>query len=157
MKNQLCYRCKKRPAVKSREWINDGVSRAFYYCEACYEEVFVSEKSDALEQKSSSSVGVCPECGTTSQEFFASGLVGCASCYKYLEADILPTIVKLQVGRSHCGKRTSLTDERESLILKRNNERALVERCLAEHRYEEAQKHLRNLKQLNKLLYGGEA
>lgn len=157
MKNQLCFRCKKRPAVKSYERITDGVSRAFYYCLNCYEEIFLSDKEDYFEQNRSTSVGVCPECGTTSQEFFASGLVGCASCYKYLEKDVLPTIVKLQGGRAHCGKRTSLTDERESLILKRNNERALVERCLAEHRYEQAQQHLKNLKELNKLLYGGEA
>lgn len=157
MNNQLCFRCKKQPAVKSREWTSDGVTRAFYYCANCYEEVFLSGKEENSAKNNSSSVGVCPECGTTSQEFFATGLVGCASCYKYLEKDVLPTITKLQVGHAHCGKRTSLTDERESLILKRNNERALVERCLAEHRYEQAQRHLKNLKELNKRLYGGES
>ncbi len=154
--NQLCFRCKKRHAVKSHNGIIDGVSKPFYYCLNCYEELFLSDKEDYFEHNGASSVGVCPECGTTSQEFFASGFVGCASCYKYLEKDILPTIVKLQGGRMHCGKRTSLTDEREALILKRNKERALVESCLAEHQYEEAQQHLKTLKELNKRLYGGE-
>ena len=85
MENQICFRCKKRPAVKTRKWTTDGVTRAFYYCANCYEEVFLSNEEETVEENNSSSVGVCPECGTTSQEFFAIGLVGCASCYKYLE------------------------------------------------------------------------
>lgn len=154
MSNQLCCRCKKRPAVKSHEQISDGVSRTYYYCLNCYQEVFLADKEAYFEQ--TPSMGVCPECGTTAQEFFSTGLVGCASCYKYLEKDVLPTVVKMQGGRAHCGKRTSLTEEREELILKRNEERRLVEACLAEHRYEEAQRHLKNLKELNKQLYGGQ-
>ena len=154
MNNQLCCRCQKRPAVKSHEEISDGVAHSYYYCLNCYQEMFLADKEAYFEQNSSSSV--CPECGMNSQEFFSTGLVGCANCYKYLEKDILPTIVKLQGGRVHCGKRTSLTEEREELILKRNAERRLVESCLAEHRYEDAQQHLNKLKELNKRLYGGQ-
>ena len=154
MNNQLCCRCQKLPAVKSHEEISDGVTHSYYYCLNCYQEIFLSDKEAYFEQ--TSSVTVCPECGMTSKEFFASGLVGCANCYKYLEKDVLPTVVKLQGGRVHCGKRTSLTAEREELILKRNEERRLVESCLAEHRFDDAQRHLNNLKELNKRLYGGQ-
>ncbi len=154
-RTELCCYCEKRSATMTHEEIKNGRTQTYYYCQHCYERLFLFDDAaffdEAEKQKS-----VCPDCGRTAKEFFKTGLVGCANCYRYLKKEIYPSIVKMQGDRAHCGKRSALSEEREKLILRRNEARNQVERLMSEHRFEEAQAAMQEFKRLNALLYGEE-
>lgn len=47
---------------------------------------------------------VCPECGTTSEDFLNTGYVGCSNCYKEFSGLILPVVQRVQSDVRHVGK-----------------------------------------------------
>lgn len=153
---ELCCYCEKRSATKTHEEIRMGEKRTYYYCLRCFEHLFLVQDASFFDGLDKKTTGVCPDCGRTAKEFFKTGLVGCANCYKTLKKEIYPSILKMQGDRAHCGKRSELSEEREHLIAKRNETKKLVEIYFAEHNFDEAQEHIKELKRLNALLYGEE-
>lgn len=154
LKTELCCYCEKRSATMTHEEVKNGRTQTYYYCQHCYERLFLFDDAAFFEKTAEKPNAVCPDCGRTAKEFFKTGLVGCANCYKHLKKEIYPSIVKMQGDRAHCGKRSELSEDREKLILKRNEAKSNVERLMAEHRFEEAQTPMKELKRLNALLYG---
>ena len=49
----------------------------------------------------------CPHCGATVEEYFRTGLVGCAYCYKAFRRELLPYVIRLQGSAEHGGKEVS--------------------------------------------------
>ena len=152
---ELCCYCEKRSATKAYEEVRGGKTQTNYYCFRCFERLFLAQDEsffDGLDKPTNS--GVCLDCGLTAQEFFKTGLVGCANCYRYLKKEIYPSILKMQGDRAHCGKGSQLIEERERLVEKRNEAKRLVDVYLAERNYDGAQEQMSELKRLNALLYG---
>ncbi len=152
---ELCCYCEKRSATKAYEEVRGGKAQTNYYCLRCFERLFLAQDEsffDGLDKNLSK--GVCLDCGLTAQEFFKTGLVGCANCYRYLKKEIYPSILKMQGDRAHCGKGSQLIEERERLVEKRNEAKRLVDVYLAERNYDAAQEQMSELKRLNALLYG---
>ena len=123
-KNQLCFHCEKNTATVSRsEYLNGSEARK-YYCLSCYQTLFLTrdftvDASSAIEIDGQKACAVCKR---TAREFFATGLVGCANCYKALAKEIYPTILKMQGDKAHCGakhihseKILKLLDERDAI------------------------------------------
>lgn len=94
----LCCSCKKNQATNIHEKTTDGRKQTEYYCADCYRRLFISAPSSAPKN------AVCPRCKTTAEEFFRSGLVGCADCYTYLAAAVDPVVFRMQGGDRHVGK-----------------------------------------------------
>ena len=95
-----CCHCKRNDATTSYEEIKKGRKTTSYYCLQCYQKLFLDLR--ATEDGNSS---VCPYCGASMEEFRKSKLVGCAYCYRTMQAELMPSIVKMQgQKRAHCGK-----------------------------------------------------
>ncbi len=62
---------------------------------------------------------VCPECGTTFEEFRKSGLLGCSRCYDAFRERLDPVLRRVQGGTRHVGRAVCRSEEtREQLMLK---------------------------------------
>jgi len=62
---------------------------------------------------------VCPECGTTFEEFRKSGLLGCSRCYDAFRERLDPVLRRVQGGTRHIGRTVCRTEEnQEQLMLK---------------------------------------
>ena len=147
----LCVNCKKNQATKSREGMNDGgEKRTSYYCPECYQKLFISLDFSTAQKASDAA---CPYCGTTSDEFSRTGLVGCARCYSTLAGAVLPVVVRMQGGETHRGKRSKNTDERAEMIKRRDFLKTRVEELLKAKRFGVATGYVEELKELNKRLY----
>ena len=152
---QLCCYCEQRAATRAYEEVRGGKTQTNYYCLRCFERVFLTQNDeyfDALNKKKVK--GVCLGCGWTAQEFYKTGLVGCASCYGYLKDEIFPSILKMQGDRAHCGKGSELMEERERLVERRKEAKRLVDIFRERQDYDGAQEQLREYMRLNALLYG---
>ena len=84
---------------------------------------------------------VCPECGTTFEEFRKSGLLGCSRCYEAFRERLDPVLRRVQGGTRHIGRTVCRTEEnQEQLMLK--NKLAVLRKELAasveREAYEEA-------------------
>lgn len=155
-KTGLCCYCEKRAATMAHEEVKNGRTQTYYYCQHCYERLFLFDDAAFFEKQTEKQKIACPDCGRTVKEFLKTGLVGCANCYVHLKKEIYPSILKMQGDRAHCGKRSELSADREKLILRRNEEKKKVEKLMSEHRFDEAQAAMTELKRLNSLLYGEE-
>lgn len=51
------------------------------------------------------SLGKCPECGLTYEEFGKSGRLGCENCYESFSKLLLPLIKRVQRSAQHMGKK----------------------------------------------------
>lgn len=56
-------------------------------------------------QQGSAKMLRCPYCGTTAEDYFHTGLVGCSACYKFLLPAIQKSIESMQGTDVHIGKR----------------------------------------------------
>lgn len=94
---------------------------------------------DALPERSNLSAGKkCPSCGMTLGEFASTGMAGCPDCYTAFEAELEPTISRVQgktehIGRAPAGMREKITlrhkieeleSERAEAVKAENYERA---------------------------------
>jgi len=123
-KSELCRHCQKNPATISRKDPLTGADVKEYYCSSCYQSLFLTrdfstDKSLVIEVNGQKACAVCKR---TAREFFATGLLGCANCYKALAKEVYPTILKMQGDRAHCGNKhvhseqfIRLLDERDAL------------------------------------------
>ncbi len=108
-----CFYCNKHEAVKSYERVEKGEVKREYYCLSCYEKLFLCVKDAESDQ----SLSVCPYCERTVAEFEGSKLVGCSYCYKTMQRDILPVVVKMQGSDSgHRGKKPLLSEGSEARL-----------------------------------------
>lgn len=105
----LCCLCKKNQVTHVYEKETNGKKEVSYYCPDCYRRLFLS---DLPQNKKTNAV--CPVCGTTAKEYAATGLVGCAECYKALEECVISDVISLQGIETHAGK---IPVEKELLAL----------------------------------------
>ena len=153
--SKSCCYCEKRTATKAYKEVRGGKAQTNYYCLRCFEGLFLAQDEsffDGLNEKNLN--GTCLDCGTTAQEFYKTGLVGCASCYGYLKKEIYPSILKMQGDRAHCGKGSELLDERDRLVEKKKEAKRLVEEYREKGNLEGMQEQLEEYNRLNALLYG---
>ena len=152
---ELCCYCEQRAATMTYEEVRGGKPQTNYYCLRCFTSVFLTLDDSFFDSLGKEKVkGVCQGCGWTAQEFYKTGLVGCASCYGYLKDEIYPSILKMQGDRAHCGKGSPLMEERDKLVERRKTAKNLIDEYTAKNDFESAQEQIREYKRLNALLYG---
>lgn len=124
----LCERCRIREAnIKYTEVIN-GAKTEHNLCSQCAQEMdfgpysaiiegefplgkllssLLGLQSPAARQQKMDEV-VCPNCGTTYEEFVENSSFGCADCYHVFDLLIGEKIKKLQESASHTGKQPGI-------------------------------------------------
>ena len=153
MEKPLCCYCEKSPATINHKF-QDG--REELYCSNCFESLILFPNPEILgPRRGKDEKAVCSHCGRTATEFFKTGIVGCANCYKDLAWEVKPTIVKMQGERSHCGRTNELSKTREILIEKRNATLAMALKAESNGEKEQAQEYYERLKELNGRLHDG--
>lgn len=149
----LCCHCKKNQATKTYDRLTDGKKQTEYYCLDCYHRLFISVEENAEDKLAGVQIAMCPYCGTSEEDFKASGMVGCAQCYQSLARAVLPVVIRLQGSEAHCGKQPKNSDEREEMIKRRNFLKARVEELMKLKNYDDVKVCSEELSRLNKKLY----
>ena len=107
----LCCPCKKNQAIRTRERSVDGKLRTEYYCLDCYHRLFISADDIPDAPGVPGQIAMCPNCGTSEEDFRLRGRVGCAECYTYLARAVIPAVIRMQGDEVHCGKRPASEPE----------------------------------------------
>lgn len=137
-----CQRCEKNEAVIHISQIVNGVETEHHLCESCASKIGYNFNMKNMVQPflSSGLFGssifnttggipafgqnttkdlVCPECGTSFEEFRKSGLLGCSRCYDAFRERLDPVLRRVQGGTRHIGRPVCRTVEnQEQLMLK---------------------------------------
>ncbi len=103
-----CECCEKNEATKTYAKIKNGVKSMGYYCMDCFQRLFIS-----FEESEGASLSACPYCGMTLDEVRAGKIVGCAYCYRTMQAGIYPLIKKMQGDGAHTGEKPPLSPHRD--------------------------------------------
>ncbi len=98
--NKLCQCCRKNQAVR----VYEEEGRREFYCLSCYSKQFLRESAEG------DSLDACPYCGMTLVEAKKGKLVGCAHCYRTMQAGLMPLVEKMQGNRAHRGKTPPLDE-----------------------------------------------
>jgi protein arginine kinase activator len=116
-KNMLCQVCNKRIATVEIINVINGVKTELHLCEQCAKEAALNatqlDLAALIDQlfniegtaNGSNDTGlICPICGTTLEEFTASGKLGCDKCYETFAEVLEPVIKRLHGTTIHSGK-----------------------------------------------------
>ena len=120
----LCVQCKKNQATKTYEQVKSGGKITEYYCLDCYHRLFLCQQ----EAEGDVALSACPYCGTTTEEYKTTKMVGCAYCYKMMENALMPEIIKMQGTKAHVGKRPTLDEGIEPLGLSERAKQEAIEK-----------------------------
>ncbi len=157
----LCQRCKQNIATVNYEEIINGKKFQSHLCEKCYLEiscelnendanVFWSLYGDGDAEENTP----CPVCGTRYADYRRTGLVGCATCYDVFKELLLPVIRSIQGKDTHVGA-AALNNDEYGLLRKLKSLQERLETAIKERRYTEANLLNKQIKDINKKLYGG--
>ncbi len=155
-----CDKCDKPATIHLTEIVG-GEKLEKHLCEDCAEAEGITIKanipiSQLLEDFVLQTVGesepgrelTCEVCGLTFSEFRQKGLLGCPNDYDAFEAELLPTLTRLQGGATqHVGKvprRAGITQQKQTMILRL---RAQLKQAITAEEYERAAKLRDQIKQ----------
>lgn len=112
----LCQVCNKRIATVEIINVINGVKSELHLCEQCAKDAALNatqfDLAALIDQlfniegtaQENASGQVCPVCGTTLEEFTASGKLGCDKCYETFSDILQPVINRLHGTTTHNGK-----------------------------------------------------
>ena len=158
----LCQRCKKNPATINTIDVINGEKFESHLCALCYAELAGDLSAKAHNSILTDLFGVgaaeeektCPVCGTRYREYEQTGLLGCASCYDVFKEELMPAIRRIQGKDTHVGT-ANINNDEYGLLRKLKTLQERLETALKARRYSEANMLNRQIKEINKILYGG--
>ena len=143
----LCSRCGKNFADKR---ISGENGETLYLCGDCYLSLFSARGKSAK-------ADVCPNCGTTLEEFRRTGLLGCAECYRTFRGEVALFLERTQGGSRHVGKVQHGEEEKyvrtRELVREHDQVKEELERALLDGDFEVADELKTRLKELHRTLY----
>jgi len=96
-------------------------------------------------------------CGTTMSSFRKTGLLGCAACYLTFREELRGVIERTQYGVRHVGRTPSENAGRKMRLLEEQERlRGEIERAVKNRNQDEAERLEGQLKELDRLIRGGE-
>lgn len=160
----LCDRCKQNIATVNYVEIINGHKLESHLCRDCYVELTgdLAENDGSVfwtnlyGDGSAGEAVACPVCGTTYSDYKRTGLVGCATCYDVFKELLLPQIRSIQGKDTHIGT-AALNNDEYGLLRKLKSLQERLEAALKDRRYAEANLLNRQIKDINKKLYGGDS
>lgn len=159
----LCQRCKHNIATVNFVEVINGTKYESHLCQKCYVELTGDLDSndgnvfwtDLYGEGSAEEAVACTVCGTRYCDYQRTGLVGCASCYDIFKELLLPTIRSIQGKDTHVGT-AALNNDEYGLLRKLKSLQERLETAVKERRYTEANLLNKQIKDINKKLYGGD-
>jgi protein arginine kinase activator len=109
----LCDECLKNPASVHLTTFENGQVKTVHLCAQCAAKrkapVVISGFSfndllSAFYETEEAKDAMCDCCGTTMSSFQKTGRLGCAHCYKALEASLLSVLKGIHMSTHHTGK-----------------------------------------------------
>ncbi len=148
----FCEKCGKNEATTHIRSVINGVVREYNLCPNCAaQEGYSSGGHNSLAGMLASMFGEfvpnsiagtqvkCPVCSASFSDIAKTGKVGCASCYKTFENELLPYLKRVHGSTKHSGK-VPINDQ----IMVVNNEETVqslrmeLNRLVSEEKYEQA-------------------
>ena len=151
----LCENCGKRPAqtfIRKTE----GHEVAVRLCPECYRALYPERDSFSARMNGAGREDTaCPVCGTTLEQFRATGLLGCAKCYDAFREELTSAVRGIQGKLRHTGKRPEAHTEEEydrtrAYVTRRASLREQLEAAMRDKDYAAARRleqELRSLKE----------
>ena len=99
---------------------------------------------------------MCPECGTTYEEFRKSGFVGCAHCYSEFREPMLRILQKVHGSVHHTGKLPDAGKGGMSLKITLEGLKNRLSRAIEEEEYEQAAQIRDKIRSITRQMEGGE-
>ncbi len=142
----------------------DGKETILVLCRDCYEKLYPErDEGDFFATFVGEWDGAkaCPTCGTTLNDFRATGLLGCAYCYTAFRDELLPAVRRMQGRTVHEGSGPNRrAEENYDDVLKLVHEKEVLESSLSRAMSlgdERDERRIRErLAAVNRKLYGGE-
>ncbi len=106
MEKELCQICHHRIAEHKFVRVTNGVTTSYHVCSHCkalLDNKYQELRAEAARKAIPPEKRVCPICGTTLQTFSATGLLGCANCYKVFDDYLLEYIRGYHGATTHIG------------------------------------------------------
>lgn len=158
----LCSNCGRNSA---KEYVRkaDGRDLRLTLCPSCYDALYPSGEDDFFTSflGNTGAKKSCSACGTTLDNFRATGLLGCAYCYTAFREELTPTVKYIQGKIRHEGKSPDSAavekyDMVRELVREQEEVKSNLERAIQEQDYGTAELYKVRLKEINHKLYGGE-
>ena len=115
----LCSNCGRTIAKTLSKYIH-GKEVALPLCPDCFRALYPAEEEDFFKTLLGDAVKdhrTCPACGATLEDFRATGLLGCADCYKAFRKELIPTVRTIHGRIRHQGKESgTATEEKYDLV-----------------------------------------
>lgn len=147
----LCEQCKKKDATSI--FVSAQTNKLQYLCGTCYRRINNDVELETLAIKEINRVKIqekCQNCGTTFDEFKASGLFGCAECYcafeNYLKTEFLPKFKE----QTYLGKKPNAFYVQKQI----KELEQMVEICLKNGNFQQATKYGVEIQKLKEQNYG---
>jgi len=114
-----CNNCGKSDAVIHLTKIQNNEMKTYHLCEACAAAEgldqdapapaapltdFLAQMGKGLGAGGAGTVGACPNCGLTINDFKRTGRLGCATCYTEFGGHLRGLLRRLHGGTQHVGK-----------------------------------------------------
>jgi len=110
----ICDKCGKNSANSYKKITENGQDKFLHLCENCakntlnvdYKNISIGEKfkKPSLD-KAKIENKVCPVCFSSFSSILKSGKFGCSFCYKMFQNEFKTSILNVQDGKVHVGKR----------------------------------------------------
>ena len=97
---------------------------------------------------------ICPNCGTTLDDFHRSGLLGCATCYTVFRAEVLSAVRYVQGRPCHLGKKPETqAGSKYQLVIEQDQLYESLAQAYRDGRFADAEKMQQRLNEIAKLLH----
>lgn len=110
----ICDRCGKKRANSYKKITENGQEKFLHLCENCaniiqnnnFQNLSIGEKFENKKQeKSKIETKVCPVCFSSFSSILKNGKFGCSKCYEMFKNEFKSSILNVQDGERHVGKR----------------------------------------------------
>lgn len=147
----LCENCKKKDATSI--FISPQTGKLQYLCGICYRLLNNDVELESLAINETNKIKItakCNSCGTSFDEFSASGLFGCAECYDTFEEFLNTNFISKFKEQSYLGKKpNAFYVEKQIKELEQ-----MVEICLKNGDLQKATKYGLEIQKLKEQNYG---
>lgn len=97
---------------------------------------------------------ICPNCGTTLDDFHRSGLLGCATCYTVFREEVLSAVRYVQGRAWHLGKQPATeAGSKYQLVIEQDQLYESLAQAYRDGRFSDAEKMQRRLEEIAKQLH----
>ena len=151
-----CENCKKHTATVRMKHNRDGKKVDIYLCDTCSGEIELNLLVESLfkglkmhSNKQTSQAKTCTGCGITLRGIIKSDNLGCSSCYKTFNQELVPMIKQAHGSHLHQGKFPKRGGQEMEREIKLRKLRELMNQAVVEEDFEKAAMYRDDIKAIS--------